>query len=78
MGKTDTHVDKDLVVIFGTTPETNGDGFLKDATSGNAWIPTSSDRVELKVFKSPGQFRVTALPYSGTSYNYGWRVINYL
>lgn len=78
LGKTETPVDKDLVIIFGTTPETNGDGFLKGATSGNAWIPTSSDGVELKVFKSPGQFRVTALPYSGTYYNYGWRVINYL
>ena len=70
---------KKLILCWGATPETDGNGYLNGAPTGVGWIPTSSDgSKQLTKFTKTTNYRVFALPYYGTQFSYGWRVINYL
>lgn len=69
---------KNLVIVWGTTPETDSTGYLTGAPSGTGWVPTNSTGTVYNFFTKQGQYRVIATPYAGTLYNYGWRVSNYV
>lgn len=69
---------RSLIIVWGTTPDTDANGFLTGASSGNGWVPTSSEGVKANLFTSIANYRVVAMPYGGTQYSYGWRVINYM
>ena len=70
--------NRSLIIIWGGTPVTDSNGYLTGASSGNGWIPTSSEGVKANLFTKVANCRTFVLPYGGTQYSYGWRVIHYM
>lgn len=70
--------DKKLTIIWGTTPETDNNGYLQGAPTQVGWVPTSSEGIICSPFTDVSQYRVQATIYGGTQFHYGWRIMHYI